>query len=251
MLVACGESAHFARDGGAGGRGGAGGTAGGGAGGIAGSGGTAGGAGEDGGPNADGSDASDMAPIDAAHDCDLITGSDGAGERCGAGCARLCVPRTPATTGTIFAINVAIPNTVDLTDATATFRVCLLQGQASSGSMQPFGQEGAPGYAGFFGFILLTAVPPCSSGFGNFLFAFAQGTWNPGATATIGIKLQAGAVDWTTPTIMYVDSVVITRSGDGGMSVPGPYTFDTSSTANTFFVNTYMPVASSRIDWVP
>jgi hypothetical protein len=118
--------------------------------------------------------------------------------------------------------------------------------------MQPFGQEGAAGnYAGFFGFTLFTSVPACSTGFGTFPFPFAQGSWNPGATASIGIKLQA-STDWTTAAILYVDSIVITRSGDGGMAVPGPYTFDTSAAAaNPFFLNTYMPVPNSRIDWVP
>src|SRR5215831_3898055 len=126
MLVAavagCGpESAAFERNGGSGGRGGSGGMAGGGGGGTGGGGGgtggggTAGSAGDDGGPIADGSDASDMAAVDTSldtsHDCDLMVGSDGGMERCGAGCARICVPRTASGNGTIFTITVATPNT--------------------------------------------------------------------------------------------------------------------------------------------
>jgi hypothetical protein len=69
-------------------------------------------------------------------------------------------------------------------------------------------------------------------------------------TGSIGIKVQAD-VDWNGPTVVYVDSIILTPRADAGTTtVPGPFNF-ASASSNSFFVNAYQPVPNSRVDWVP
>jgi hypothetical protein len=201
----------------------------------------------------------DIPVIDNTHDCDVVTSP---AESCGTGCARLCLPRTPMGTGTLFTIGFSNPSTWDFTNATATFKVCLLSGQ--TGSIQTFGQEGATRYAGRFDTISLVSISRCSVGFSSFAYTFAAvpGAFNYAATASIGIKLQADTSDGTAPIVLYVDSIDISFSADGGMppsdagagsdggvTVPWPYDFTTSF--SPFAINPYQPVPYSRVDWVP
>jgi hypothetical protein len=174
-------------------------------------------------------------------------------ETCGgSGCARLCIPLTAAEQKTLFRLT--IPPT-DLTGATATFNACLYTetARATMGWVQPYGQE-AVNYQGHWGVYSFGSITGCSTGFTPMTFAFSSGamtTYYPSQVSYIGLELVAKAGGpWTNPTILYVDSVVITPGPDGG-AVPGPFNFNTA-TDTTFMIDVGAGFQNgSEIGWVP
>ncbi|WP_438035326.1 hypothetical protein [Sorangium sp. So ce204] len=202
--------------GGEGGQGGAGGSDGG-AGGEGGEGGEGGAGGSDGGAGGEGGEgggAPDIGP--------------GPEESC-SGCARLAVPLTTASTGTLFQFDFA--QLVDLTGATVTFRV--KAHAATGGGLQVFVQNGnAQSWVG---------VPWAWTGFSELkewteltidvdasdaADAAAGGNFEATQVKRIGVKVDAGAEGpWANPTIVYIDSITVTRpastSGSGGAGGAG------------------------------
>ncbi|WP_437533891.1 hypothetical protein WME79_07570 [Sorangium sp. So ce726] len=203
------HSSSTSSGGGEGGEGGAGGSDGG-AGGEGGAGGSDGGAGGEGGEGGAGGGAPDIGP--------------GPGESC-SGCARLAVPLTTASTGTLFQFDFA--QLADLTGATVTFRVKAQT--ATGGGLQVFVQNGnAQSWAG---------VPWAWTSFSDLkdwtdltidvdASAAASTTFNKAQVKRIGVKVDAGAEGpWANPTIVYIDSITVTRSastsGSGGAGGAG------------------------------
>ena len=221
--------------------------------GSVGSGGTAGqdagSAGADGSVGSAGTAGSDAGGSDAA---------DAATESC-TGCARLSVPLAGANDRAHFIILNSPLLNLSATTATITFRVFVRAG--TRGSFQGYVQHGANpdggsgGFAQFFqGWQELSNI----SGFQNIV-------WNIGSAVTsfdktvierIGIEItgsdtkDSGA--WTNPTIVYVDSILVSN---------GPsFTFDTSGTisssttnapAGVMFLNSFDgPVAGSQVTWL-
>ncbi|WP_438027793.1 hypothetical protein [Sorangium sp. So ce233] len=129
------------------------------------------------------------------------------------GCARLAVPLTAASTGTLFQFD--YPDLVDLTGATVTFRI---KAQAATGGgVQTFVQNGgAQSWVG---------VPWAWTNLSDLsewteltidvdAAAAADATFNKAAVQRIGLKVDAGtAGPWANPTVVYVDSITVTRSG--------------------------------------
>ncbi|MDC0682883.1 hypothetical protein [Sorangium atrum] len=133
-------------------------------------------------------------------------------EHC-SGCARLSVPFTTANTATQFFIEFASP--VDLTGSTVTFRVRSHAG--TNGGVQPFVQNGADlfyaniGYswnpiAGLADWHEITVdVDALSSSRPNF---------HRTQVKLIGLQITAGGTGpWTNPTVIYVDSITVTKPG--------------------------------------
>jgi len=211
------------------------------------------------------------APVDLALDDAGImdTGVDLAPETCGPdghGCAKLIVPLTDQNTGTLFQITVT---PTDLTGVVGVFRFCLLPAAATvtSGWVQPYAQEGVSPFAGHFDQINFSSLPVCPT-FIDYAFTFdiSSSTGDAGApwytrTQYFGLKIQSlsgPSGSWANPTVVYVDSITLSRrdpdggatDADGGTTtLPGPYTFDTS--ASQFSISSYMAVPGSAINWVP
>ncbi|WP_437898488.1 hypothetical protein [Sorangium sp. So ce124] len=206
------SSSSASTGGGEGGAGGGEGGAGGGEGGAGGAGGGEGGAG--GGEGGAGGSAPDIGP--------------GPEESC-SGCARLAVPLTMASTGTLFQFD--FPQLVDLTGATVTFRV--KAHAATGGGLQVFVQNGDDQtWAG---------VPWAWTSFSDLkewtdltidvdasdaADATAGGKFDSTKVRRIGVKVDAGAEGpWANPTIVYIDSITVTRSastsGSGGAGGAG------------------------------
>ena len=147
----------------------------------------------------------------------------------GQGCARLSVPLIDPQTGTFFGM--AIPAT-DLTGVSAVFRFCLVAGGAEGGGwVQPFAQEGISPYDGQYDTVAFSAIPACPS--------FLEYTFNlPGApdpssdagspwftrVQNLGLKIQSldgASGSWANPTVVYVDSVTLSRRPPDGGAVDG------------------------------
>jgi hypothetical protein len=241
--------------------------------------------------NADMSEAAGDLLSEGADAFDMTTdgGADVPSETCGPdghGCARLSVPLTDPQTGTFFAISIP---TADLSGVSAVFRLCLVPSAVrGSGWVQPYAQEGASPFNGQFDVLNFASVPACPT-FLDYTFNFSDAP-DPASDAgspwftrvqSLGVKIQSldGATgSWADPTVVYVDSVILSRRAmdggvpddagvdggapddagvDGGATpdsgaqapLPGPFTFDTSS--NPFGVNSYQAVPGSALDWVP
>ncbi|WP_433934490.1 hypothetical protein AB3662_07875 [Sorangium cellulosum] len=129
------------------------------------------------------------------------------------GCARLAVPLTAASTGTLFQFD--YPDLIDLTGAIVTFRV--KAHAATGGGVQTYVQNGgAQNWAG---------VPWAWTNFSDLgewteltidvdEAAAANATFDKSAVRRIGIKVDAGTEGpWANPTVVYIDSITVTRSG--------------------------------------
>ncbi|WP_437289478.1 hypothetical protein [Sorangium sp. So ce406] len=132
------------------------------------------------------------------------------GEQC-PGCARLSIPFTSAGQLTQYFIEFAQP--VDLTGATVTFRVKNHAG--TNGNVEPFVQNGGELMWANIGFtrnpvadldewtdltIDVDALAPTSANFNRTVVKF------------VGVQVTAGDVGpWTNPTVVYVDSITVTR----------------------------------------
>jgi hypothetical protein len=201
-----------------------------------------GGAGVDGGPHDAGS-AGGMAGTNDSGIADA-GGNPGAGgaivdsgvdvmpETCGPGgqgCARLSVPLVDPQTGTFFGI--ALPPT-DLTGVSAVFRFCLVAAAAQGGGwVQPYAQEGIAPYAGQYDVVAFSAIPACPS-FLEYTFNFPDAP-DPSSDAgspwftrvqNLGLKIQSldgASGSWANPTVVYVDSVMLSRRAPDGGAVDG------------------------------
>ncbi|MGK4008970.1 hypothetical protein WMF31_40575 [Sorangium sp. So ce1036] len=139
-------------------------------------------------------------------------GSVDPSEQC-PGCARLSVPLTSAAQATQFFIEFDEP--VDLTGATVTFRVKAHTG--TSGGVQPFVQNGADLFWANIGY---SWNPVADLGAWADLtldvdaLAPASPSFNRTVVKLIGLQVAAGATGpWTNPTVIYVDSITVTRPG--------------------------------------
>ncbi|MGK3990977.1 hypothetical protein WME99_48470 [Sorangium sp. So ce136] len=142
------------------------------------------------------------------------TGSGGGtvepGEQC-PGCARLSVPLTGRRQATQFFIG--FDEAIDLTGATVTFRVKAHTG--TSGGVQPFVQNGDELFYANIGY---TWNPIAELGeWTEFkIDVDAAAAASPGFNRTlvevIGLQVTAGDTGpWTNPTVIYVDSITVTR----------------------------------------
>ncbi|KYG05506.1 hypothetical protein BE21_40215, partial [Sorangium cellulosum] len=190
--------------GGTGGEGGTGGDGGdGGTGGDGGEGGT-GGTGGDGGAGGAG----------GAEEVDIGPGPD---ERC-SGCARLAVPLTEADTGTLFQFD--LPDLIDLTGATVTFRVKTYAG--TGGGVQTFVQNGgAQAWIGLpWAWTDLSSLQEWTELTIDVDAAAAADetmTFDKTEVRRIGLRVDAGITGpWANPSVVYVDFIRITRPGGAG-----------------------------------
>lgn len=152
-------------------------------------------------------------------------GSGGGGEVC-SGCARLSVPL--AATGDKAHFTIALPAATDFRTATIAFRVARYAG--SGGWFKGYIQEGSPNY------LYQDSVETQISSIGTTMqtITFDVATAGTAADKTIisriGIEISgAGASSWTNPTVIYVDSIVVT----GTTLTMSSFTFDTASTVST------------------
>ncbi|WP_437757763.1 hypothetical protein [Sorangium sp. So ce1389] len=153
------------------------------------------------------------------------TGSGGGtvepGEQC-SGCARLSVPLTGRRQATQFFIG--FDEAIDLTGATVTFRVKAHTG--TSGGVQPFVQNGDELFYANIGY---TWNPIADLGeWTEFTIdvdaaAAASPFFNRTLVEVIGLQVTAGDTGpWTNPTVIYVDSITVTRpSGASGQRKAG------------------------------
>lgn len=157
---------------------------------------------------------------------DLVADSavDAAPETCGPGgqgCARLSVPLADPQTGTFFPVT--IPPT-DLSGVSAVFRFCLVASATQgTGWVQPYAQEGISPYAGQYDVVPFASIPACPS-FLDYTFNFSDAP-DPNAdpdagspwftrVQNLGLKIQSldgASGSWANPTVVYVDSIVLTR----------------------------------------
>ncbi|WP_437578907.1 hypothetical protein [Sorangium sp. So ce887] len=144
----------------------------------------------------------------------------GPDESC-SGCARLAVPLTAATTGTLFQFD--IPELVDLTGATVTFR--LKAHAATGGGVQTFVQNGEARNDDEQAWVGVPWAWTDFSSLGEWTeltidvdaaaaAAAEDVKFNKTAVRRIGLKVDAGSAGpWANPTVVYVDSITVTRSG--------------------------------------
>jgi hypothetical protein len=165
----------------------------------------------------------------------------------GQGCARLSVPLVDPQTGTF--LGIASPAT-DLTGVSAVFRFCLVAGGAQAGGwVQPFAQEGVSPYDGQYDVVAFSAIPACPS-FLEYTYNF-PGAPDPNSDAgspwftrvqNLGLKIQSldgASGSWANPTVVYVDSVTLSRRtpdggavDDGGASSDGGAPDDASASSD-------------------
>ncbi|WP_437624858.1 hypothetical protein [Sorangium sp. So ce1151] len=132
------------------------------------------------------------------------------GEQC-SGCARLSVPLTGRGQATQFFIG--FDQAIDLTGATVTFRVKAHAG--ASGGLQPYVQNGDELFYAYIGY---TWNPVADLGEWTELTidvdaaAAASAGFNRTLVEMIGLQVTAGDTGpWTNPTVIYVDSITVTR----------------------------------------
>ncbi|XXY46761.1 hypothetical protein WME91_42840 [Sorangium sp. So ce269] len=153
------------------------------------------------------------------------TGTGGAGgtpdigpgpeESC-SGCARLAVPLTEASTGTLFQFN--WPELVDLTGATVTFRVKAHAG--TGGGVQTYVQNGsAQSWVGVpWAWTDLSSLGEWTELTIDVDAAAADApTFDKTQVMRLGLKIDAGtAGPWANPTVVYIDSITVTRPASAG-----------------------------------
>ncbi|MGK3965952.1 hypothetical protein WMF38_17450 [Sorangium sp. So ce118] len=153
------------------------------------------------------------------------TGTGGAGgapdigpgpeESC-SGCARLAVPLTEASTGTLFEFN--WPELVDLTGATVTFRVKAQAG--TGGGVQTYVQNGgAQSWVGVpWAWTDLSSLGEWTELTIDVDAAAVDApTFDKTQVLRLGLKVDAGtAGPWANPTVVYIDSITVTRPASSG-----------------------------------
>ncbi|KYF87281.1 hypothetical protein BE18_06905, partial [Sorangium cellulosum] len=129
------------------------------------------------------------------------------------GCARLSVPLTSAGTATQFFIG--FDEAIDLTGAVVTFRVKAHTG--THGGLQPFVQNGGELFWANVGY---TWNPVADLGEWTDLtidvdaLAPASPFFNPTQVKLLGLQITAGNTGpWANPTVIYVDSITVTKGG--------------------------------------
>ncbi|HTN83820.1 MAG TPA: hypothetical protein VL242_09050, partial [Sorangium sp.] len=126
------------------------------------------------------------------------------------------MPLTDASTGTLFQFD--WPGLIDLTGATVTFRV---KAQAATGGgVQTYVQNGgAQNWAGVpWAWTDLSSLGDWTELTIDVDAAAADSTtFDKTQVRRIGIKVDAGtAGPWANPTVVYVDSIIVTRSSSAG-----------------------------------
>jgi len=182
-------------------------------------------------------------------------GGGGVVEHC-SGCAKLSVPLSATTDHVHFAI--LLPSATDLTNATVTLRLALEAG--AGGTISMYVQQGGPNYGWRFSNpIRLGMLSPTMQ---TVVWNVKDSTGTPDATGIerIGIQVDgAGGSPYTSPSVILVDSIVVT----GSSLASGSFTFDTSSSVyttktssgpvGTIWLNNYAGdtnVAGATISWV-
>jgi hypothetical protein len=154
-----------------------------------------------------------------------VAGSGGSGEVC-TGCARLSVPLAASTDQAHF--TVTLPVATDFSAATIAIRVARYAG--TGGWFKAYIQEGSPDY--FYQDNVETTI----ASIGTSMQTISWDVATAGTTADktiirrIGIEISGnGASSWTSPTVLYIDSITVT----GTTLAMSSFTFDTSSTVST------------------
>jgi hypothetical protein len=184
-----------------------------------------------------------------------MAGTAGMGTTC-PGCARLSVPLTATANKAHFTL--LLPGATDLSAATITFRVAKLAG--TGGTFKGYIQEGSPNYQLQDG--VNTTIASIGTGMQNIAWSIASaGTAaNKTSIQRIGIEIAGtSGSSWTNPTVLFVDSIVVT----GSSLTSGSYTFDTEATVYTtpteqgpagrLFLNSYADdtnVTGAAISWL-
>jgi len=150
------------------------------------------------------------------------SGTGGSGEVC-TGCARLSVPLAASADQAHFTI--ALPAATDFSAATIAIRVARYAG--TGGWFKAYIQEGSPNY------LYQDSVETTIASIGTSMMTINWNVATAGTTADktiirrIGIEISgAGASSWTSPTVLHVDSIIVT----GTSLAMSSFTFDTSST---------------------
>ncbi len=148
-------------------------------------------------------------------------GSGGSGEVC-TGCARLSVPLAASANQAHFTI--ALPAATDFSAATIAIRVARYAG--TGGWFKAYIQEGSPNY------LYQDSVETTIASIGTSMQTISWNVATAGTTADktiirrIGVEISgAGASSWTNPTVLYVDSIIVT----GTSLAMASFTFDTAS----------------------
>lgn len=205
--------------------------------------------------SAGGAGASGAAGTSAAAGAGGSAGAGGA-ETCGTGCARMSVPLAVLNDRTHYSFSLG--GEADFSIAVVTYRVRKVS--ATGGRIWAYVQHGGtPDYNLIYG---------GSRNFDQLGSDWTTVTWDVGATvpgftfdktaiARVGIEIVAsGTGPWTSPTVVYLDSLSVT-----GPNV-GPWPFDDGSTvssassapAGVFWMSTNDPdelVVGSLLGWVP
>lgn len=152
-------------------------------------------------------------------------GTGGMGETC-TGCARLSVPLATSDDRAHFTL--LLPSVTDLSAATITFRIAKLAG--TGGTFKGYIQEGSPDYSIQDG--VSTPIADIDTSMQEIAWSIA-GAGNAADKTMIrriGIEIAGtGGSTFTNPTVLYLDSIVVT----GSSLNPASFTFDTSGTVYT------------------
>lgn len=142
------------------------------------------------------------------------------------GCARLSVPL--AATGDMAHFTLLLPSSTDLSAATVTFRVAKLAG--TGGTLRGYIQEGSPDYHVQYDAATVISSIGSSMQTISWSIATAGTAANKAAIQRIGIEINgANGSAWTNPTVIYLDSIVVT----GATLSPSSYPFDAASSVHT------------------
>jgi hypothetical protein len=151
-------------------------------------------------------------------------GTGGSGEVC-TGCARLSVPLAASADQAHFTI--ALPAATDFSAATIALRVARYAG--TGGWFKAYIQEGSPNY------LYQDSVETTIASIGTSMQTISWDVATAGTTADkttigrIGIEISGnGASSWTNPTVLYVDSIMVT----GTTLAMSSFTFDRSTTVS-------------------
>jgi hypothetical protein len=152
-------------------------------------------------------------------------GAGGAGEVC-TGCARLSVPLATNTDRAHFVIG--LPAATDFSTATIAIRIARYAG--TGGHFKAYIQEGSPNY------LQQVSTETLIANIGTTMQTIMWDVATAGTAADktiisrVGLEvIGTGATAWTNPTVLYVDSVVIT----GTNLTMASFTFDTSASVST------------------
>jgi hypothetical protein len=151
--------------------------------------------------------------------------SGGAGEVC-TGCARLSVPLAATADQAHFTIT--LPAATDFSAATIALRVARYTG--TGGWFKAYIQEGSPNY------LYQDSLETTIASIGTSMQTISWDVATAGTTADktiirrIGVEISGnGASSWTSPTVLYVDSITVT----GTTLAMSSFTFDTQATVST------------------